>query len=188
MLNIIELTRERIREISDAEIYNKADDDMVARWFKTESENIFASIGSEETNRLFSYEKCEVAPDFLGFLENYKDISERLPKDFIIIDIGCYMAFQADYYKNFKDYIGVEPQTPLKYRLRQNNAEYYEQTAQQFVANTLPVLIENGLDLDKTFAVCSAVPDEEARKLVAETFKYYRVAYPGEDDIERFPA
>lgn len=152
-----------------------------------ECHNILKSIGEDEVRRLFSYDECEVDTEFLGFLENYKDIPEKLPHDFTVIDIGCYMAFQADYFKEYKNYIGVEPDVPNEYRLKQHNAEYYEQTAQQFVKETLPKLIDNGLDLQKTFAVCSAVPDKEARKLVCSTFPYHRTAYPAQETIENFP-
>lgn len=51
-------------------------------------------------------------------------------------------------------------------------------SAQTFVETILPKLIEDGLDLNKTFAICSAVPDEEAQALVAETFPYHQVTYP----------
>lgn len=33
--------------------------------------------------------------------------------------------------------------------------------------------------MNKVFAVCSAVPDKEARKLVADTFPNHLVWYPG---------
>ncbi len=149
--------------------------------------DILKSIGKEETDRLFSYDECELEPDFLGFLKNYKDISERLPKDFTVIDIGCYMAFQADFYKEHKSYIGIEPDVPIEYRLRQGNAEYYRLTAQQFISETLPKLINDGLDLKKTFAVCSAVPDREAQRLVADTFPYHRIAYPSVKTVDKLP-
>ena len=152
-----------------------------------ECRNILKSIGEDEVNRLFSCDKCELAPDFIGFLENYKDISEKIPHDFTIIDVGCYMAFQADYFKEQKNYIGVEPAVPNEHRLKQHNAEYYERSAQQFIEDTLPKLIDNGLDLQKTFAICSAVPDKEAQKLVCDTFPYHRVAYPAQTTIENFP-
>lgn len=187
MDNLKTLTRARILEIKNAEKPNKADSELVTEWYRAENRNIIASIGSEEAKRLFAYEECEADADFFAFLENYKDLSEVLPKNFTIIDIGSCMSLQADYYKGFKRYIGVEPWVPLEFRLRQSNAEYYKQTAQLFVAETLPQLIAAGLDLNKTFAVCSAVPDKTAKALVAKTFKYFRVAYPGEDDLENFP-
>lgn len=187
MIKLEENMSTRVRKIAAQENPSKADANLLTEWYKTESLNILASIGIEEAKRLFAFDECEVERDFLGFLENYKDIAESFPKDFTVIDIGCYMAFQADYFKDFNRYIGVEPYTPLEYTLNQPNAEYYGQTAQRFIAETLPELIEDGLDLDKTVAICSAVPDETAKILVVRAFKYFRVAYPGEDDLENFP-
>lgn len=154
--------------------------------FMEETKKLLADIGKEEAKRLFSYEYCEVGTSFVGFLENYADLKE-LPKDFTIIDIGSYQSFQGALYKDHERYIGVEPSVPISNRLRQDNAEYFHETAQSFIHDTLPELIEQGLDLSKTFAVCSAVPDAEARKLVQETFPYHRVAYPAMETVASYP-
>ena len=181
-----DLRKHYLSEFYEKSVYSESAMTEGQRYLR-ECRNILKSIGQEETKRLFSYSECEVEPEFLGFLENYKDISERVPKDFTIIDIGCYMAFQSDYYKEHERYIGVEPDVPLEYRLRQSNAVHYQQNAQQFVSEVLPKLIDDGLDLKKTFAVCSAVPDVEAQKLVADTFPYHRIAYPSEKTIDHLP-
>lgn len=181
------IPRERIKEILAQTDYVAADDKLLTQWMKEECGAILASIGNEEADRLFAYEFCEVNRQFLAFLENYKDLSETLPADFTIIDVGGYMSFQADYFKHFARYISVEPAVPAEYRLRQANAVHYEQTAQSFVAETLPMLIADGLDMNKTFAICSGVPDKNANKAVMNTFKYFRIAYPGCKDIESFP-
>ena len=47
---------------------------------------------------------------------------------------------------------------------------------QKFIKEELPKL---NLNLDKVVAICNAVPDEEARKMVLDTFPRYFVAYPG---------
>jgi hypothetical protein len=158
----------------------------VTAFYRDETKSLLHSIGKERVGKLSEWEYCEADYEFVAFLENYKDLAE-LPKDFTIIDIGSNQSFQAEYFKDHKKYIGVEPCLPDEYRLQQDNAEYYNQTAQQFIAETLPRLIEQGLDLEKTFAVCSAVPDREAREQVAETFLYCRVAYPAEETIQYYP-
>lgn len=154
--------------------------------FEKATQELLCSIGEEETNRLFCYEYCEVGGDFVGFIENYYDLKD-LPKDFTIIDFGSYQSFQGDYFKEHEKYIGVEPAVPLENRLNQANAEYYELTAQDFIRDVLPDLISNGLDPEKIFAVCSAVPDCEARKQVEETFMFHRIAYPAEQTISEYP-
>lgn len=158
----------------------------MGKFYEEETKKLLADIGKEESGRLFSYEDCEVDPSFVGFLENYVDLKE-LPKDFTVIDIGSYQSFQGALYKDHERYIGVEPCVPITNRLRQENAEYFRETAQEFIKETLPELIEQGLDLSKTFAVCSGVPDDEARKLVQETFPYHRVAYPAMEMLTSYP-
>lgn len=155
--------------------------------FADKTKEILHCIGTEESNRLFSYEHCELELSFVAFIQNYENLKESIPKDFAIIDIGSYQSFQADYFKDHERYIGVEPAVPLEFRLRQDNAKYYEQSAQQFVMKTLPKLIEEGFELNKTFVICSAVPDEEVQNLVIKTFPYHRVAYPAQKTIESFP-
>lgn len=155
--------------------------------YAKEALKLINSIGKEEVNRLFSYEYCELEFDFVGFIENYADLKEIIPKDFTIIDVGCYQAMQAHYFKDHRRFIGIEPYIPAEYCLKQENATYYHQTAQQFISETLPQLVSEGLDLNKVFAVCSAVPDREAQKLVKETFPYHRVTYPGEITVEKMP-
>lgn len=129
----------------------------------------------EEMERLFSSEDCELEYDFLGFLHVYATVD--VPKDFTVIDLGCNQAVQAQYYKDCEKYIGVDSGVSNDIRFRQDNAEYYDCSIQEFINEKLPLLEKEGLDLTKTFAVCSYVPDEEAQRLVAETFPYNRVMY-----------
>ena len=57
-------------------------------------------IGKSEMQRLFCYEYCELTPDFLGFLNSYYDL-QTIPKDFTIIDIGCYQALHGVIYSEW---------------------------------------------------------------------------------------
>lgn len=155
--------------------------------FKETPQKLLDDIGMEESARLFSYPLCELDATYLGFLENYISLQALIPKDFVIIDIGSYQSFQGNCFKGHAAYIGVEPNVDLEYRLRQDNAKYYLQTGQQFIKETLPTLIDKGLDLQKTFAVCSAVPDEQLRELVAETFPFHSVEYPGVKSVATYP-
>ena len=58
-----------------------------------------------------------------------------------------------------------------------------KKTIQEFINSDLHFL---NLNMDKVFAICSYVPDEEARKMVRNTFKYYRDIYCSEI-YERLP-
>ncbi|MDE6678288.1 MAG: hypothetical protein K2K02_04535 [Ruminococcus sp.] len=89
---------------------------------------IITEIGKHEVSRLFSYEKCELEYDFIAFLNSYCDSPEIIPKDYIVIDLGYYQALQGHLFREHAKYIGVDTGVPLAYRLKQNNAEYYECT------------------------------------------------------------
>lgn len=52
-----------------------------------------------------------------------------------------------------------------------------EMSIQEFIANELPILLENH-DIDDFCAICSYVPDREATKLVRETFPNVFCYYP----------
>ena len=133
------------------------------------------NIGKDEMHRLYSYPECQLEFDFLGFLESYNDLKDIIPKDFTIIDLGCYQALQGYYFKNHKEYIGIDNYVPIIWRFHQNNAKYYYMSIQDFIKEHI-----NELDLSKTFAICSYVPDIEARTLVRNTFSYYRDIYCNE--------
>lgn len=148
--------------------------------YRKETERLLASVGEERFNALWNWELSELDNEFVGFIDKYATLN--VPKDFTVIDLGCYQAVQADYFKDCKAYIGVEPDVPPEYRLQQDNAKYYQQTGQEFIKHILPRLLEQGLDLNKTIAVCSAVPDEELQQLVIKTFPYHRVTYPNRGD------
>lgn len=141
-----------------------------------ETQHLLELIGKEEANRLFSYEMCELDPTFIGFLDTYRNLAD-FSKDYAIIDFGCYQAFQAAYFKDHEAYIGVEPAVPLNARFCPENASHFKMSGQRFIEECLPIMVRHGLDLDKTIAVCSWVPDRELWKLVEETFPNYRIKY-----------
>lgn len=128
----------------------------------------------EEIKKVFSYKMCELEYDFLGFLDGYKRLQKSIPKDFTVIDLGCNQAVQAVYFKDHAGYIGVDSAIPTDIRFNVLRGTSVQDTIQHFIEKTLPTL---GLDLDKVFAICSYVPDEEAQKLVAKTFPYHSVIY-----------
>ena len=143
-----------------------------------------SEVGLDELKRLSKYPYCELGPDFLGFLDIYFDLKEKVPKDFIILDMGCYQAVQAYYFKDYTKYIGIDNAVENEFRLCQKNAEYYLESIQDFIQKRLPKM---NLDMEKVFAICSYVPSEKAMEMVENTFKYHRVFYPGRDVRENFP-
>lgn len=140
----------------------------------------------DEIKRLLSYELCELDPSFLGFLHTYATVD--VPKDFTVIDFGCNQAVQACYFKDCQRYIGIDNDVPINARFRQHNAEYYYKSIQAFMeTDFLRLVFKEGLDLQKVFAICSYVPDDKAKEIVANNFFYARVVYCDEITCDRKP-
>lgn len=124
--------------------------------------------GGVELERLMDYPRCEYDGDFLGFLNVYDAARSVAPKCMTIVDLGCYMAAQAVLFRDYSRYIGIDScDVPM---MRQGNAEYHVATIQDYL-DTLD-------DTSGMFAICSYVPDEEARRLVREKFDDCLVYYP----------
>lgn len=137
-----------------------------------------------------SWEESELASDFLGFLDNYEGIADRLPKmcksrfmgqpdiRYMVIDFGCYQAVQSLMFPD-QLYLGVDT-TPLEWRVYPRYGGHVRMTVQEYLQahKVLP---------EVTFAICSAVPDDEAVDLVRRAFPYHHIAYPGEKDDSVFP-
>lgn len=155
-----------------------------ASHFAKITSDLIKSIGLDEIEKLFKWEFCEMSRDFLGFLENYVDL-QSIPDDFTIIDAGCGQACQAYYFKNKKQYIGIDPAVPTEWRLKTNNSLHYCESMQTFIAKGSHGM---KLDIDKTFVICSAVPDEDCVKVITENFKYYRIVYPDSPPFIAFPS
>ena len=150
-------------------------------WYEQENKKFFQLYGPE-LKRLNQWEYSELEFDFLGFFSEYACVN--VPEDFVVLDMGCYMGIQAAYFENHALYIGVDAAVPTEWRFRQANVLSFQQSIQNFIANTLPQL---GLDLERCVAICSYVPDEEAQRMVAETFPYHRVVYCDDIISERLP-
>lgn len=152
-------------------------------------------IPQKEINRVFaeSYSiGAELDSSFFCFDEPYQRAARVADENSIILDLGCAYAPQSYYFTHCKRYIGVDlpmpqpdPAVVQQYKLcgrqpevrfQPDNAEFYIMSIQKFIGEVLPTL---SLDMDNVIAICSAVPDEEARALVERTFPVYDVSYPG---------
>jgi len=157
-------------------------------------------IGKEEMHKIFSFPCCEIDPSFLGFMENYEDLEEKIPKDFTIIDVGCYLGLQAEYFTEHKAYIGIEPiwdysefsglgmEVNIKDFFHTTpNSTYMQDTVASFIEKWEEYAERFLLDKEKVFVICSAVPSNETDD-IEKFFPYVRIAYPERKTIERFPS
>ena len=65
-------------------------------------------IPRAELKRLLSQDYCELEPDFLCFEPAYQAVAKYVPKDYIIVDCGCYLALQAYLFREHRRYIGID--------------------------------------------------------------------------------
>lgn len=110
---------------------------------------------------------------------SYYHISRMLDKDEIIIDIGCGYNAQSYFFKDFKRYIGVNPE-PVDGRFKFDQfqapgTEFYGMSGQEFIKNVFPTL---GINPDEVFCMCAWVPNDEVKRMVAETFPHHYIYYP----------
>ena len=142
------------------------------------SVQLYYSLPGEQRREVITAEnKCDLEPCFMGFIDTYYYLSLLIPKDWTIIDIGSAYAPQCYYFRDHAKYIAVEPPSKIKL-FHMDNTEIYRQTAKQFINDILPKL---NLDMDKTFAICSYVPEwygENPRALARRVFKNLYCYYP----------
>lgn len=109
----------------------------------------------------------------------YYELSRIIPKDFTVIDIGCAYNAQSYLFAGHKCHIAVNPKLDVDgFRLedfRAPDTKHYEMSGQEFICEVLPTL---GLDLAKTFAICTYVPDTSCRDMVRQVFPNLYVFYP----------
>ena len=135
-------------------------------------------IPKEELDRVFkeSYSaSAEMDGSFLCFEDYYEEVLANTTPDTIILDLGCAYAPQCWYFKDYDRYIGVDLPNFDNIRFQTSNSKFYIMSIQKFIKEILPTL---NLNLNKTVAICSMVPDKEALEMVKETFPRHYVVYP----------
>lgn len=136
----------------------------------------------------FRGDLVEIDHTFMAFLESYEPIAELVPKDFTIIDFGCYMAAQSFLFEDFNKYIGVdnfENYYPFK-----TDQEDIQSTPDRFISkNSKHFIMDIGEFLDKysnelkknsdkVYAICSFVPGYESFfDKITETFPNCLITY-----------
>lgn len=144
-------------------------------------------IPPEELNLKLRYGHSELELDFLCFDENYTPVAKYTPKDYIIVDLGCYQAAQCYYFKDFCKYIGVDSydfiskpgyRPPLRFYTE--NTHHIMCTIERYLDAEL-----HKFDLNKTYFIMSAVPRIEHDLLDDHGISNYFWSYPGCDAVAK---
>lgn len=137
---------------------------------------LYREIPRSMLDKLWADNHNEVDMDytFLGFEDVYAAVTQFVPKSKTILDLGCAYGTQAWFFREYKQYIGVEGSDIIP--METQNSLYFTKTSiQDFISVILPKL---NLNMEEIFAVCSYVDDETARELVRKTFPHCLVYYP----------
>jgi hypothetical protein len=57
---------------------------------------------------------------FLGYMENYENLSKLVPERDIVIDVGCSCGFQQVFFRNHHQYIGINEHMGGMKKLQKN--------------------------------------------------------------------
>jgi len=116
--------------------------------------------------------QCELAPDFLGFVGIYYNLSKIIPLDRTIYDMGCCNGFQAWFFRRHKRYVGVDLIIPVEDRLSTPNSYHAHSSIDAYCKILKPE--------QPHFAICNYVPPWHAdnEKVTKDTFKHVFIFYP----------
>jgi len=136
---------------------------------------LLAKLPSDQCERAFGSDLCDICPGFLGFIGIYERLAEIIPEHWTVIDLGCAYAPQAFLFHRHNGYIGVDLMTPTEIRFAPSNARHFLMSISNFIEKH-----GNEFDQNRTFAICSYVPPwaGDNRKLVRETFENVFTFYP----------
>ena len=133
---------------------------------------LYREIPGDQMNAVFGQERCDIDATFMGFVKKYKNLSEIIPRHYTVLDFGCAYNPQSFLFKDHKQFIAID-YCPDMVVFQAPGTEFSRSSAQEFIENRI-----DQFDLDETFAICSYLPDYEARELVRKTFKNVFVFYP----------
>ncbi len=130
----------------------------------------------DKVRQIMENDSCQIDPTFLGFLGTYYYLSKIIPETRTIYDMGCCFGFQSWFFRNHKQYIGVDSGIGKDSVFELPNTTYYKLSIQEFVENTLII--------EPCFAICNYVPPWGAdnENIVANKFKHVYIFYPQHAD------
>lgn len=141
-------------------------------------------IPKEQYKEILNQQDCELDGEFLGFITQYKALSMIIPKEYTVIDFGCYAAAQCYFFREHKGYIGVDCDKLKRFEIL--NTKHFYISVHNFINNIVNKK-ENTLfsvDLRRYFAICNYLPDNIAENLVKKYFRNCFVFYPANFKIK----
>jgi len=121
-----------------------------------------------QNKKVMESEGCEMDYGFMGFVDQYYHLSKIIPKEYKILDLGSYASAQGYFFRNHKEYIGVDDYEGVRYE--------FENT-KNIIAD-IKNIVKDWTDTKKIFVICNYVPiNLEVSKLMrvkfANIFNFY---------------
>lgn len=123
---------------------------------------------------IFDYGSGDIAPEFLGFMNTYYHLSKIISRKRTIIDLGCAYGFQAYYFRNHRQYVGVDIDSVPK--LKTPNSKYFHMDIDDFIDNERWQFVN-------PFAICNYVPCKSKLSL-RMSFEDLFVFYVSSEDVK----
>ena len=149
------------------------------------NDKVFEKIkNTNQIEKLNSF-YCELEPTGLYMGYSYEAASFIIPKNFVIVDLGCYMGAQGFLFEDFKKYIGIDifekyfNDSPKRFET--SNSEHFCMSIQEFLNSE----DFKNLDLNNTYAIMNAVPIKEEMKEIFDAFPNIIISYPGTQSIAK---
>jgi hypothetical protein len=117
----------------------------------------------------------DIGPEFLGFMTTYFYLSKIIPKERIIVDLGCAYAFQAYYFRKHAGYIGVDCADFPK--LKTDNSRHYLMSIDEFAE-------KEAAKIENPFAICNYCSTNT--NLIRSTFEDIYVFYVSKGDMKKY--
>jgi hypothetical protein len=144
---------------------------MIQEKKMSEEIKLLNKIPTQEIDRVFKSDRCEIDIEFIGFINIYKNLSQIIPKHFTVIDFGCAYNPQSYYFIDHKKYIAVDNDSSIS-RFHPPNCDIFVMDIKTWIDNNIDLF-----DIEETFAICSYVPSMQT-ELVRNNFKNVFVFYP----------
>jgi hypothetical protein len=146
---------------------------------------LFLRVPKGELDAVMRSASAEIGPDHLCFERFYQAVAATWPKGMAVVDVGGFVGVQGWLFESFDEYLCVDrydaayprcgSRKPRRCALPENG-KHVRRDGHDYIN----MIREFDIDVSDVLFVCSAVPDERLRYLVAG-MRNSVVWYPSED-------
>lgn len=125
----------------------------------------------------------DIDQSFVGFIDIYFFLSQIIPKDRVVFDVGCAYAFQSYYFRDHLLYVGIDGGNPED-RLKLPGTEHTFECV-HCISDLIKIRDKFTPKDAASFAICSYVPGANVNKLTQSVFDDCFTYYPRNDSASK---